>query len=298
MTKAARNWCRLRPRNSPTPISPALRTVYAGGMTLGETRKRVLVLVLAMDADPWRMIEDEGQRKTWAAEPHGDVPVFWLYGKSGAVSAVARNVQHAILHFAPAAALRAYSHVVGGWQASRPASVSGDRLETGVPESYLNTNPKTIAGLRHLLATQRFDYVFRTNTSSYVNLSMLEEFVQSLPSDGFYGGFIGERDGLRFASGTCTLMSRDLVQHVVNDPKWEYGVIDDVALGRCMSRAGVTVQPLARVDVTSRAEAAALGAEVLQSAFVVRCKNPGAREDDIAAMLRVHKLYAGAATTR
>lgn len=261
-------------------------------MTLGESRKRVLVLVLAMDAQPWRMIEDEGQRKTWAAEPRPDVPVFWLYGKSGPLTIAAKCIQQVMLRFEAMPLFRAYARIAGSWWASRPVRVRGDRVETSVPETFLNTNPKTVAGLRQLLATQDFDFVFRTNTSSYVNLSMLESFVQSLPTTGFYGGYLGERDGITFASGTCTLMSRDLAQHVVNDPEWEYGIIDDLAMGRSMSRARVPVTPLERVDVMSRAKLNSLSAGDLSCAFVVRCKNPGAREDDVAAMNRVHELYA------
>jgi hypothetical protein len=262
-------------------------------MTLGGSdRKRVLVLVLAMDAQPWRMIEDQGQRATWAADPSSDMPVMWLYGRSGRViRTLARYAQHGMQRYTPPSVFEAYSRVVGAWAASLAVRVVGDRLQTGVPETYLNTNPKTIAGLRHLLATREFDFIFRTNTSTYVNLKMLDEFVQSIPADGFYGGFVGERDGVRFASGTCTLLSRDLVKHAVNDPEWEYGVIDDVAMGRCMSRARVAVQPLVRVDVTSRVELEALDSEDLSCAFVVRCKNPSDREYDIKAMHRVHELY-------
>ncbi|MDP9986457.1 hypothetical protein J2S98_001610 [Arthrobacter oryzae] len=266
-------------------------------MTSGETRKRVLVLVLAMDAQPWRMIEDEGQRKTWAAEPHSDVPVRWLYGKTGTASTIARYVQGAVQRFAPAA-YRPYSRAVGGWFAARPARTAGDRVETRVPETYLNTNPKNIAGLRHLLATEDFDYVFRTNTSSYVDLAGLEEHVQGIPATGYYAGFIGERDGTRFASGTCTLMSRDLVEYAVNDPEWEFGLIDDVAMGRCMARASVDVKPLERVDVLTAEDLAALTPESLTSAFVVRCKSSGGRGHDVEAMHRVHSLYSRSVTTQ
>lgn len=260
-------------------------------MTLGESRKRVLVLVLAMDAEPWRMIQDEGQRKTWATDLDGSVPVFWLYGRSGkAVRTVARYAQNAVQRFLGAKLFRAYSRLTGSWAASRPVRIDGDRLITGVPETYLNTNAKNIAGLRHLLATQDFDYVFRTNTSSYVNLPRLEEYVQDLPAAGYYAGFIGESGSTRFASGTCTLMSRDLVEVAVSDSRWEYGLVDDVAMGRSMARSSVEVQPLRRVDVLTPQDLEALTADALEHAFVVRCKSLGGREHDVEAMHRVHHL--------
>lgn len=260
-------------------------------MTIGDSqRKRVLVLVLAMDAEPWRMIEDEGQRKTWAADP--SVPVFYLYGKSGKMTrTAAKYIQKGIQRLAGEKAFSLLSRAAGSWMASRPVSIDGDRLMTGVPETYLNTNPKNIAGLRHLLATQQFDYVFRTNTSSYVNLGVLDEYVQSLPTDGYYAGFIGESGGTRFASGTCTLMSRDVAETAVSDPEWEYWLIDDVAMGRSMARASVEVQPLTRVDVLTPEDLHALTPETLASAFVVRCKSLGGRDHDVKAMHRVHELY-------
>lgn len=258
-------------------------------MSNGESRKRVLVLVLAMDAEPWRKIEDEGQRKTWAADP--SVPVFYLYGRSGAATRMAaKYIQKGVQRLGGEKVFRAFSRTAGNWMASRPVRTERDRLETGVPETYLNTNPKNIAGLRHLLETQEFDYVFRTNTSSYVNLPALEGYVQDLPAEGFYAGFIGESDGTRFASGTCTLMSRDVVAMAVNDPAWEFGMIDDVAMGRSMARAGVQVQPLRRVDVLTPEDLESLTAKDLVGAFVVRCKSLGGREHDVEAMQRVHQL--------
>lgn len=266
-------------------------------MTSGGSLKRVLVLVLAMDAQPWRQIEDEGQRKTWAAEPHPAVPVAWLYGRMGLASTIAKYA-HGLARRLPGFVERGYSRVAGSWFSSRSVRRQGDRLLTGVPETYLNTNAKNIAGLTHLLATEEFDYVFRTNTSSYVNLSMLEEYVQSLPLEGFYGGYLGERDGVTFASGTCTLMSRDVAQQAVNDPAWEYGIIDDVAMGQSMARAGIAARSLERIDLLSVADIEALSAEDLESVFVVRCKNSDDRAHDVTAMRRVHELYAARTASR
>ncbi|MDQ0689851.1 hypothetical protein [Arthrobacter sp. W4I7] len=264
-------------------------------MTSGGERKRVLVLVLAMDAYPWRMIEDEGQRKTWSAAP--SVPVFYLYGRSGKLTrTLARYVQSGVRRCAGGRFFGLYSRFSGSWFAGRKVRTEGDKVYTGVPETYLNTNAKNIAGLRHLLATQEFDYVFRTNSSSYVNLAMLDEYVQDLPEVDYYAGFIGESGGTRFASGTCTLMSRDVVETAATDRSWEFGLIDDVAMGRAMARAAVEVQPLRRVDVLTPEDLSALTAEDLRDTFVVRCKSSSGRGRDIEAMHRVHQLYSEAAT--
>jgi hypothetical protein len=162
---------------------------------------------------------------------------------------------------------------------------------TQVPETYLNTNPKTIAGLRYMLGRYKFQYLLRTNTSTYINRKLLAEFVEGLPEERYYGGFIGESGGVRFASGACTLLSRDAIEMIVADPQWEYNIIDDVAIGRSMNRRGVGVQPISRVDVLDDKDLDDLDIDRLRSTFVVRCKGIQNREHDVIAMHRVHSLY-------
>jgi hypothetical protein len=257
--------------------------------------KRVLILVLTVDQEPWRTIEVQGQRATWAAITDEEPSIFWLHGRTGGVMRfLVRACGKAIQMSGSERTLARYRQVTGSWAAGRPVSQESDMVLTGVPETYLNTNPKTIAGLRHMLDNYAFDYLFRTNTSTYVNRQLLANFVEELPVRRYYGGFIGESNGIRYASGTCTLLSRDAVEVIVADPQWEYNVIDDVAIGRSMRRAGIEIQPLRRVDLTTSALVDHLDTRALRSTFVVRCKGNESREHDVASMRHVHELYRAA----
>lgn len=257
--------------------------------------KRVLILILTVDQEPWRTIEIQGQRATWAATTDEELPIFWLHGRTGGVTRfLARAGSKVIQMIGSERALARYRHLTGSWAAGRPVRQEGDMVLTQVPETYLNTNPKTIAGLRHILDRYDFDYLLRTNTSTYVNRQLLADFVEELPEERYYGGFIGEFGGVRFASGTCTLLSRDAVEMIVTDPQWEYNIIDDVAIGRSMKRAGIDVQPFHRIDLPTSEILDTLDTDTLRSAFVIWCKGIHSREHDVVAMRRVHELYRDA----
>lgn len=256
--------------------------------------KRVMILVLAVNQEPWRTIEVEGQRATWAINIGEEQSVFWLHGLTGGVTRLVMGAGvKALQMLGSERALARYRNLTGSWAARRPVFQDGDRVLTRVPETYLNTNPKTIAGLRYMLDRYDFDYLLRTNTSTYVNRRLLADFAEELPEKGYYGGFIGESGGVRYASGTCTLLSRDVIELIVADPEWEYNIIDDVAIGRSMNRAGIDVEPFRRIDVLNNEQLDSLDADTLRTTFVVRCKGVDSREHDIAVMRRVHGLYQG-----
>lgn len=152
------------------------------------------------------------------------------------------------------------------------------------------TSAKTVAGLRHLLRTSDFDYLLRTNTSTYVNLPMLRRRIEHLPSTGYYGGTTWEHEGLIYATGTSILMSRDLVEYAATDLAWDYDLVDDVALGRSMRRAGATVDPLPRVDLLYGADLEDLSVDKLESTYIFRCRGLDNREHDIVAMHRLDQF--------
>jgi hypothetical protein len=113
--------------------------------------------------------------------------------------------------------------------------------------------------------------------------------VRSLPDEGYYGGSLVRLGEPAYVSGTGILMSRDLVELAAGDDSWDYDVIDDVALGRVMRRAGVEPRELPRLDMESVDQP--VDPATLRSCFLVRCKSPVDRKLDVPIMHRVHDLY-------
>lgn len=256
--------------------------------------KRVLVLVLAMDMEPWRTVENEGQRATWA-RPDALLPVLWLHGRvKGPIRACIRIISRVLQAFGGGAILSRFRAGAAAWAAGQRVRQRDNMVITGVPETYLMTNAKTVAGFRHILESSEFDYVLRTNSSTYVNLKMLNAFVQDLPETAFYGGTPWTVGNISYATGTSMLLSRDLVERIVSDEDWEFDLVDDLAVGMSMRRAGVVLNAFPRVDVCTPTDLANLSVEDLRSTFIVRCKGTNEREHDVVAMNRVHQLYESA----
>ena len=49
---------------------------------------------------------------------------------------------------------------------------------------------KTLKGFNYCLANEEFDYILRTNLSSFFNLKKLLDYINICPSTNFYGGSI------------------------------------------------------------------------------------------------------------
>jgi hypothetical protein len=270
---------------------------------------RILVLVLSIDREPWRTIEATGQRATWAAparRPPG-VDVVYYYGRhglrryparlaarlmraDGSDSVVRRPLPDAsALDRLLAAVGRAGVSRVSERTAAAPCSLAGDRLFCRVPEVYALTLPKLLAVLRFAASGRlgEFDYVYRTNTSAYVNLHRLQAVAAGLPSAGCYAGWIVERksDGLPFVTGGGILMSRDVVQLFAERTDWNWGTIDDGALGEAAVDLGLTPARLERVLVRGAEDVERLPEDVLRETVVFRCKTHSAQRADQQGML-------------
>ena len=253
---------------------------------------RILVLVLSIDREPWRTIEVEGQRATWAAP--GAVPagcrVVFYSGRSGPIAQAAR------------VAARLNRHGLAVRSARAGAELRGDRLHTRVPEAYRYTLPKLLAALRSAAsgALGEFDYVYRANTSTYLVLDRLQREAAALPRERCYAGYLGKppASGPPFVKGSGILLSRDLVTRVAEttDP-WPWGDVDDAALGRAMAAWGIAPIPMGRVLVWHPGDVAGLSDEVLRTGVQFRCKShEGTRNDDVT-MRALHARLGAVVST-
>jgi hypothetical protein len=92
---------------------------------------------------------------------------------------------------------------------------------------------KTVEALSYFLTTDpSIEFVWRTNLSSVLDFVGLQEYLNTIPSTDFYGGYVGKAQDIFFASGAGFLMSRDVAEYLVaNKASLRYDLIDDVAIG-------------------------------------------------------------------
>jgi hypothetical protein len=224
------------------------------------TEPKILVLILAIEKDPWKKIEIEGQDTTWKQWPSGNIEImryigmdrpnlFWIFQNklwmfNEKLQALTKG------KFSP----RFLNRVLG--KENQFASIidqSAKLIYTTVPDLYSLIGIKTIEAFEASINNFDFDYIYRTNVSSYIDLIKLTEFVNNKPRKGYYGGAVGTHQGISFASGCGYFLSRDVVNKVLENRKlWDHNLIDDVSLGKLLTKElNIEVQEIGRLDLES-----------------------------------------------
>ena len=275
------------------PSSIRLAPAYSLTRQLLEMKK-VLILVLSCDLEPWRRIESEGQRTTWASTSLPDVPVLFYYASTKRLAYWWFGVVSRGLHRLGQHRLRSLFLRYTGPKYALDTQQAGDRIYVNIPGTFSNIGAKTVGALRHVLRSHSSDYLFRTNISSYVFLPLLHQFVQSLPGTGYYAGLLGQAPDMTFVGGAGILLSRDMVEFAAQDAGWDWDLMDDLAMARSMARAGAAPRPLPRIDVLSPDQVPLVPPDQWRTCFHVRCRSAGNRLQDIETMKRVHAAYLAA----
>ena len=132
---------------------------------------RILILVQATTDEPWNSII-EAQKRTWDSIEEEGVDTLYYYSgeqtkQEGKNLTVKLSNNHKLSHF---------------------------RMKLALDFIYDSNDPG-------------YDYIFRTNASSYVDKKRLKAWLQDKPKRNFYCGI----DGGGFASGCGFALSTDLV---------------------------------------------------------------------------------------
>jgi hypothetical protein len=241
--------------------------------------KKILVLVLSTNMKPWRNIEILGQDATWKKRqiPNVQVMRYFSSHKKNLLTLKAIvywRIEAKILYRFPGNPIsRAWKNYIE----SIPVEVEmgTDHISLNLAESYSLIGLKTIKTFKTILKISNFDYVYRTNVSSYVDLNLLSEFVEKLEDEelNYFGGVIGEHRGQKFASGSGYLIGKNTLRKAVESSnQWDHSLIDDVALSKLLIQEhGITPAQISRRDFKSiiEAENALL---VKNNNFHYRCK--------------------------
>ena len=170
------------------------------------------------------------------------------------------------------------------------AEIENNQIVTNAPEGWAFLGIKTISAFKCALETLEFDFLFRINTSSYLNVEKMRESLATVEPRNYYAGLKGIHRGQIFASGCGYILSRDLVELVVDNYKsWNHLLIDDVALGELLTtKFNFPIQEFPRIDVNSIEAVQTITSKDLQNTFLFRCKT-GESDSTISIMRELHK---------
>jgi len=254
---------------------------------------KTLVLVLAIDKEPWKQIENEGQDKTWKINNPDSITVMryvsierknFFYYFSELLWKVSYPLKQRLqTNLIFSRFEKHWNHFLNN-KNPKVFDINGT-LVVDLPEAYSLIGLKTIAVFNYILSNYDFDFIYRTNISSYVDLVGLQNFVIRLETENdYYGGTIGHVREFDFASGSGYLISRNTLTRVLeNSSKWNHCEIDDVALGIIISESlFMKPESIARKDFKTVSEV-----NNDTSYFHYRCKH----QDPQVTIDIMQKLY-------
>ncbi len=130
---------------------------------------------------------------------------------------------------------------------------------------------KTIKTIQYILREQwNFQYIFRTNLSSVVNLNKLYSHIKQNSYN--YAGVNVEYYGCLYASGAGILMSKDICNLLINNSiQLNYNIIDDVAIGYLLQDLNITLNVLTKIDIYED-ELELITSDMIDNNYHFRCK--------------------------
>lgn len=210
----------------------------------------IIVLVISSLDATYQMLE-QSIRDTWAKKTNSNVKVIFCYSDD-----------------------------------RKKSEIIEDKLYCNSGADYLmNIGNKTISAFEFIEQNYSYNFVYRTNLSSYLDTQILNDLYKYFPKNKYYMGVLGNHDGISYCSGSGYLLSRDLVQLVLkNRSQWNHEYIDDVSLGILMSKFNVTHVNAQRFDIVNDEH------HIPSDYYHYRVKNVGDRSVDVVRMKKIHEL--------
>lgn len=112
--------------------------------------------------------------------------------------------------------------------------INNNDINLNVNEGVYNVGYKMIETFK-LLKDMDFDYLVRTNLSSYVIHDNVINYLSDKPKHKYWSGF-----GVNhFSSGSFYVLSKDMIEIILkNENNWDHKKIDDVAISELLFSLG------------------------------------------------------------
>ncbi len=141
---------------------------------------------------------------------------------------------------------------------------------------------------------KQYDYIFRTNLSSFIVFDYYLKVASTWPRKEFCSAFIGKTDNeIEFPAGAGFTITPDLVERIL-DENPPLIVQDDVSIGHFLKKIKVPIHPVERIDILVNEQLPFL-AKILSEndeIFHFRIKNiQGNRDLDIQIMIQLLSYY-------
>lgn len=130
---------------------------------------------------------------------------------------------------------------------------SGHDLLLNCSDSYSDMGIKSLKAFEWVDSNLSYDYIFRTNTSSYVNYKNLINYLKKIQEEGIdYCGYIGDYDGIEYVSGSGIILSEHAINSIIRyKSELDTEIVEDVAFGKLLKLNEISPIKGKRKDIES-----------------------------------------------
>ena len=267
-------------------------------------KNRLLVLVLSSNRHPYDRLLRDGQAPTWIdySRSLGVPTIPYLGSLAGSIPGnkefnIRVRYEHLVSLFGFNRVRRVHKEPKSLSQKFRSqsypvAQLSGDKstIMSAIPDHLSTVGLRTLEAMRLVASHFEFDYLVRTNSSSYLDVKGLSEFLPDKAMAGSVFGLHGTWGRFRYPSGALYVISRsDLLEVISNAQQWQHEYIDDVALGLLLHKLNPSTQyiDIPRFDFPFKSKETLETDLQFQPAIHFRCKSDNWNES-VRMMHEVH----------
>jgi hypothetical protein len=144
---------------------------------------------------------------------------------------------------------------------------------------------KTIKSIEFCLKNLEFDFIFRTNMSSVVDLNKLTNLLENYNNQ--ISGVIGSIENLEYASGAGMLICKKFCSDLIlNKQSLDYNIIDDVSIGLFCKNHNVQICSLTRFETYNYENNLNLiSKDLIKDYYHFRCKS-GINENNTPLLMK------------
>lgn len=216
---------------------------------------KVIIIVVSADVEPFIHLTNV-IKKTWASYTLPEIDIYFYYGK----------------------------------KLTDNSSDNRDIFFDNIIDSKENMGLKVLEMFEYIKDVD-YDYIFKTNSSSYVVQEKILEFLKDKPKDNFYCGIKGDHHGVPFVSGCGLFLSKDIVNKILDNKNiWNHNENEDVALSMVLNSFNTPVYPGA---TRANVESTDLTGWNVNNYYHFRCKQPENRDNDAVIFEKLYKLLNG-----
>lgn len=191
--------------------------------------KQLAFLVVAQNSPKYNRLR-RWQEKTWVRDFKDIAQVFYVYGEESLEPS--ENVGFEAFLEDP---------TIGKAQFTFPMirERNGDLFcdSTGGWSELL---PNTLSAFKYLLDKYNFDFIIRTNLSTYWNQDRLLNLIEEQDSDLVFMGPTVSNDKETFVAGYAMIFSRNTIRKLIDNPDLiNFKIIDDVAISNSLVKQSI-----------------------------------------------------------